>query len=160
MSVQADGAGKPLTIRDLSMTYLAVSGERVEALAPLDLDARAGELVVIVGPSGCGKTTLLQILAGFFKPSGGETRVGDARIEGPEIDRGMVFQSYALFPWLTVAGNVEFGLERNGIAKRERREIARGYPKNSRLAGVRQQAGQRDVRWDEAACGYRASLRD
>lgn len=129
MSVQANGAGKPLTIRDLSMTYLAVSGERVEALAPLDLDVRAGEFVVIVGPSGCGKTTLLQILAGFFKPSGGEARVGDARIEGPDIDRGMVFQSYALFPWLTVAGNVEFGLERKGIAKRERREIARGYLK-------------------------------
>jgi len=129
VSVQANGAGKPLTIRDLSMTYLAVSGERVEALAPLDLDVRAGEFVVIVGPSGCGKTTLLQILAGFFKPSGGEARVGDARIEGPDIDRGMVFQSYALFPWLTVAGNVEFGLERKGIAKRERREIARGYLK-------------------------------
>lgn len=129
MSMPVRATGKPLTIRKLSMTYTTVSGEQVEALAPLDLDVGAGEFVVIVGPSGCGKTTLLQILAGFFVPSGGEARVGDERIRGPDIDRGMVFQSYALFPWLTVVGNVEFGLERKGVAKPERREIALGYLK-------------------------------
>jgi ABC-type nitrate/sulfonate/bicarbonate transport system ATPase subunit len=99
----------------------------VQALTPVDLDIAAGEFVVIVGPSGCGKSTLLYMLAGFNKPTDGKIFVGADPITEPSIDRGMVFQSYALFPWLTVAGNVEFGLERKGVPRAERRAIALQY---------------------------------
>jgi NitT/TauT family transport system ATP-binding protein len=118
------GASKPLSVRGIAKTYQSRTGEPVEALLPIDLEIGAGEFLVIVGPSGCGKSTLLNMLAGFGEPSRGEARVGDLKIAGPDIDRGMVFQSYALFPWLSVIGNVEFGLERKGVPRRERREIA------------------------------------
>ena len=127
------GASKPLSVRGIAKTYQSKTGEPVEALLPIDLEIAAGEFVVIVGPSGCGKSTLLNILAGFGEPSSGEARVSDVRITGPDIDRGMVFQSYALFPWLSVIGNVEFGLERKGVPKRERREAAMEYV---RLVGL------------------------
>jgi NitT/TauT family transport system ATP-binding protein len=127
------GASKPLSVRGIAKTYQSKTGEPVEALLPIDLEIAAGEFVVIVGPSGCGKSTLLNILAGFGEPSSGEARVSDVRITGPDIDRGMVFQSYALFPWLSVIGNVEFGLERMGLPKRERRETAMEYV---RLVGL------------------------
>jgi ABC-type nitrate/sulfonate/bicarbonate transport system ATPase subunit len=127
------GASKPLSVRGIAKTYQSKTGEPVEALLPIDLEIAAGEFVVIVGPSGCGKSTLLNILAGFGEPSSGEARVSDVRITGPDIDRGMVFQSYALFPWLSVIGNVEFGLERKGVPKRERRDAAMEYV---RLVGL------------------------
>jgi ABC-type nitrate/sulfonate/bicarbonate transport system ATPase subunit len=120
-------ASKPLSLRAISKTYASRTGAPVEALKPIDLEIAAGEFVVLVGPSGCGKSTLLNMLAGFGEPSGGEALVGSATIRGPDIDRGMVFQSYALFPWLTVVGNVEFGLERKAVPRRERREIALEY---------------------------------
>ncbi len=94
---------------------------------PIDLDIAPGEFLVVVGPSGCGKSTLLNILAGLTAPSRGEARVGDIVVDGPNIDRGMVFQDYALFPWLDVVGNVEFGLERKGVPRRMRRETAMRY---------------------------------
>jgi ABC-type nitrate/sulfonate/bicarbonate transport system ATPase subunit len=121
------GASKPLSMRGIAKTYQSRTGEAVEALQAIDLEIAAGEFLVIVGPSGCGKSTLLNMLAGFGEPTSGEAWVGDARITGPDIDRGMVFQSYALFPWLSVISNVEFGLERKGVAKRERRESAMEY---------------------------------
>ena len=117
-------ASKPLSVRGIAKTYQSRTGAPVEALKPIDLEIAAGEFVVIVGPSGCGKSTLLNVLAGFGEPSSGEAWVGGRRITGPDIDRGMVFQSYALFPWLSVIGNVEFGLERKGLPRRERRETA------------------------------------
>jgi ABC-type nitrate/sulfonate/bicarbonate transport system ATPase subunit len=120
-------ASKPLSVRGIAKTYQSRTGAPVEALKPIDLEIAAGEFVVILGPSGCGKSTLLNVLAGFGEPSSGEAWVGERRITGPDIDRGMVFQSYALFPWLSVIGNVEFGLERKGMAKRERRESALEY---------------------------------
>ncbi len=121
------GSSKPLSVRGITKTYQSRTGAPVEALQPIDLEIAASEFLVIVGPSGCGKSTLLNILAGFGEPSGGEARVGGARITGPDIDRGMVFQSYALFPWLSVVSNVEFGLERKGVPKRERRQVAIDY---------------------------------
>jgi ABC-type nitrate/sulfonate/bicarbonate transport system ATPase subunit len=126
-------AAKPLSLRGLAKTYESETGEPVEALAPIDLDIAAGEFLVIVGPSGCGKSTLLNMLAGVGTPSAGEAHVGGVRITGPDIDRGMVFQSYALFPWLSVVGNVEFGLERKGVPRSERRGIAMEY---LRLVGL------------------------
>jgi len=121
------GTAKPLTVRGLSKHYTGADGQVVEALLPVDLDIAPGEFLVVVGPSGCGKSTLLNILAGLTEPSAGEARVGEAVVKGPDIDRGMVFQDYALFPWLDVAGNVEFGLERKGVPRRARREVAMRY---------------------------------
>jgi ABC-type nitrate/sulfonate/bicarbonate transport system ATPase subunit len=120
-------ASKPLSVRGVAKTYQSRTGKPVEALQPVELEIAAGEFVAIVGPSGCGKSTLLNMLAGFGEPSSGEARVGDVKITGPDIDRGMVFQSYALFPWLSVIGNVEFGLERKGVPRRQRRETAMAY---------------------------------
>ena len=121
------GAGKPIDIDGVAKTYASRSGAPVEALRPLTLSIGAGEFVVIVGPSGCGKSTLLYMLAGFSAPTSGRIRVDGQPVSGPDIDRGMVFQSYALFPWLSVVGNVEFGLERQGMARRERRRVALEY---------------------------------
>ncbi|MBI3371065.1 MAG: ABC transporter ATP-binding protein [Betaproteobacteria bacterium] len=116
------------------MTYASASGSAVEALAPIDLEIGAGEFLVVVGPSGCGKSTLANILAGFGKPTAGVALIEGTPITGPAIDRGMVFQSYALFPWLSVTGNVEFGLERKGLSKSARREVALGYLQSVGLA--------------------------
>jgi ABC-type nitrate/sulfonate/bicarbonate transport system ATPase subunit len=120
-------AGKPLSMRGLAKTFTTESGEIVEALKPVTLDIAAGEFVSIVGPSGCGKSTLLNILAGLLEPTTGEARVASELVEGPDVDRGMVFQSYALFPWRGVLGNIEFGLERKGLGRKERRAIALDY---------------------------------
>ncbi|MDR1423558.1 MAG: ABC transporter ATP-binding protein [Azoarcus sp.] len=94
------------------------------ALAGVTLDVADGEFVTIVGPSGCGKTSLLELLAGLTRPTGGQILLDGKPITGPSLDRGVVFQQYALFPWLTAQGNVEFGLEAKGVPVRARRGIA------------------------------------
>jgi ABC-type nitrate/sulfonate/bicarbonate transport system ATPase subunit len=127
MTASAPSVAKPLSMRGLAKQYATVDGRMVEALLPIDLDIAPGEFLVVVGPSGCGKSTMLSILAGLTQPSAGEARVGDTLVAGPDIDRGMVFQDYALFPWLNVVDNVEFGLERKGVPRRERRAIAMRY---------------------------------
>jgi ABC-type nitrate/sulfonate/bicarbonate transport system ATPase subunit len=120
-------AGKPISIQNVAKTFANAAGETVEALQSTSIEIGAGEFVSIVGPSGCGKGTLLAILAGLLEPSAGRALVAGDPVRGPDIDRGMVFQSYALFPWLTVQGNVEFGLERKGAERAERRRIALDY---------------------------------
>jgi ABC-type nitrate/sulfonate/bicarbonate transport system ATPase subunit len=127
MNAVTPETAKPLSLRGLSKHYATADGQTVEALLPVDLDIGSGEFLVVVGPSGCGKSTMLNILAGLTPPSAGEARVGDTLVQGPDIDRGMVFQDYALFPWLDVIGNVEFGLERKGVPRRDRRELAMRY---------------------------------
>ncbi len=122
-----ESQAKGLRVRGLHKTYQTQSGEEVEALRPVDMEIAPGEFVSLVGPSGCGKSTLLNILAGFVAPTAGQAFVGDDPITAPDMDRGMVFQDYALFPWLSVIQNVEFGLERKGIGKKERRAIAMAY---------------------------------
>jgi NitT/TauT family transport system ATP-binding protein len=94
------------------------------ALREINLEVRQGEFLVLVGPSGCGKSTLLDILAGLAQPSSGEVFIDGRKITGPALDRGIVLQGYALFPWRTVRQNVEFGLEVKKIAKGERKEIS------------------------------------
>jgi ABC-type nitrate/sulfonate/bicarbonate transport system ATPase subunit len=94
------------------------------ALQPTDLTVQPGEFVAILGPSGCGKSTLLRIVAGLDRPTAGVVRLDETPIAGPGPDRGMVFQSYTLFPWLTVEKNIRFGLRERGVAEAEQREIA------------------------------------
>ena len=119
---------KSLTIRDLSKTYFdAYAGAHVNAVRDVSLDVPAGEFVSIVGPSGCGKSTILNMVAGFIPPSSGEIRVGDHAVTGPGPDRGVVFQSFALFPWKTVLENVAFGPKMRGVARPERERIAREF---------------------------------
>jgi NitT/TauT family transport system ATP-binding protein len=91
----------------------------VVALDGIDLDVAGGELVCLLGPSGCGKSTLLSVLAGFLTPTAGEVLVDGHPVTGPGPQRGMVFQEYALFPWMTVAKNVGFGLAVAGLAPAE-----------------------------------------
>ena len=102
-------------------------GNGVPALGPIDLDVAERELVCLLGPSGCGKSTLLNMVAGFLAPTTGRVLVGGTPVTGPGADRGVVFQEYVLFPWLTVAGNVEFGLTLQGVTTEERRRTAARY---------------------------------
>ncbi len=99
----------------------------MEALGGINLDIRKGEFFAIVGPSGCGKSTFLEIVAGLMKPTSGSVYIDGKKINGPDLDRGIVFQGYALFPWRTVIGNVAYGLEEKGVPAQERKEICREY---------------------------------
>ncbi|PKO47926.1 MAG: ABC transporter ATP-binding protein [Betaproteobacteria bacterium HGW-Betaproteobacteria-22] len=103
------------------------AGHDFIAVDNVSLDVKEGEFMVIVGPSGCGKSTLLDLLAGLTKPSSGQILLDNKPITGPALDRGIVFQQYALFPWLTALGNIEFGLEAKGIPAKQRRETARHF---------------------------------
>jgi len=131
---------KGISIKRIGVTFNAEGMDPVEALRPVDLEIGPGEFVALVGPSGCGKSTLLNVLAGFITPSAGSAYVGDEPITKPDIDHGMVFQDYALFPWLNVIDNVAFGLERQGVGKQERYERAR---ENLSLVGLEEFAANR-----------------
>ena len=110
-----------LAVTGLRKTFPGRRGTAaVEALAGVDLHVAEGEMVALVGTSGCGKSTLLRIVAGLEQQDSGAALVDGERILGPGPDRGMIFQSYSLFPWLTVAGNVAFGLQLAGWPKRRR----------------------------------------
>ena len=99
-----------LISENLNMIFKTPKGETVHALKDLNFKITKGQLLTVLGPSGCGKTTLLNIAAGFIRPTSGIITLGDKEINGPGVDRGMVFQQGALFEWLTVAENVNFGL--------------------------------------------------
>ena len=109
-----------LSIRELSMTFPA-EGNEIRVLEGLDLDVAEGEFVCILGPSGCGKSTLLNIAAGFLAPTSGSIRIDGEEVRGPDPRRIFVFQERGVFPWLTVEGNIGFGLARLSCAERERR---------------------------------------
>src|SRR5438046_5328843 len=116
-----------LTIKDVTVTFQRRRGWSVVAVDRLDLVVRDKDVVCIVGPSGCGKSTLLRVIAGLTRPSSGDVVLNGARVGGPGADRGMVFQSYTLFPWLTVQGNVEFGPRLKHISADERTRLASEY---------------------------------
>src|SRR5438105_15507331 len=105
------------------------------ALRPTSLSIADGEFVAIVGPSGCGKSTLLRIVAGIDTPSKGGVQLDGIPVAGPGRDRGMVFQSYTLFPWLTIEENIRFGLREQGLDAARQREIAAHYVERVGLEG-------------------------
>ena len=119
---------KSLTIEHLQKTYFdPFANKQVTAIRDISLTVDAGDFVAVVGPSGCGKTTMLNLIAGFLAPTGGQIRVDGRAVSGPGPDRGVVFQSFALFPWRTVLDNVAFGPKMRGVPKARRHEIAHEY---------------------------------
>ena len=112
-------------ISDVSKVFVSPrTGEEVEALRDVSLEVMPHEFLAIVGPSGCGKTTLLSMVAGLERPTGGEIRVDGQPVGGPSRERGVLFQDYALFPWSTVRANVEFGPMASGVPSDERAKTA------------------------------------
>jgi ABC-type nitrate/sulfonate/bicarbonate transport system ATPase subunit len=97
------------------------------ALEPVSLSVADNDFITILGPSGCGKSTLLRIVAGLDRATAGRVLLDGEAVTGPGPDRGMVFQSYTLFPWLTVVNNIAFGLREKGVAEAERRQIAKDW---------------------------------
>ena len=126
----------PVLSADRVTKAFAVGGrQRLLAIRDLSLSVHEGEFVCILGASGCGKSTLLNIFAGFLRPSSGRVLLHGEPIPGIEPRCGMVFQSYALFPWKTVRGNVEFGLKMQGVAAGERRRRAEQFIRLVKLNG-------------------------
>ena len=117
-----------IEIEGLGYSYAARSGQ-TQALRGIDLRIEDGEFLCVIGPSGCGKTTLLRILAGLQPPGAGRVRIDGAPVEGPGADRSIVFQDYALFPWLTARGNVQFALRqlRQGLTRSEAQAVAEDF---------------------------------
>ncbi|MEU1747395.1 ABC transporter ATP-binding protein [Micromonospora arida] len=115
-----------ISFRSTSRTF-EVGGRPFHALQNVDLDIADCEFVTVVGPSGCGKSTLLNIAAGLVEPTGGEVLVDSRPVRGPGPERGVIFQQYALFPWLTVRQNVEFGLQIAKVGRAERRRRAQHF---------------------------------
>ncbi len=124
-----------LKIEGISKTFVSQQGKVVHALAPTTLAVSTGEFVCFLGPSGCGKSTLLSLIAGLEQPSSGQIKFGQQPIQGTNTDRVLLFQDGALFPWLDVQGNIEFGLRQIGKSKEERAEIAHKWLERMNLIG-------------------------
>src|SRR5690349_21647954 len=121
-----------ISVRGLSRSFVDSHGNRVDALRSVSFEVEdsfspqgrdIGEFRVLLGPSGCGKSTLLRMIAGLDRPDSGEVLVNGKPVHGPARDRGMVFQKYTSFPWLTVADNIAYGPTINGVPAPERQEI-------------------------------------
>ena len=121
-----------LKIDNVKKIYNSRNGEMI-ALNGVNLDIAENEFICVVGPSGCGKSTLLNIIAGLLEPTSGEVYCDGKKVEGTGTERGVVFQQYALFPWMTVKKNVMFGLNLQGIKGKEAEERAMKYIKMVQL---------------------------
>jgi NitT/TauT family transport system ATP-binding protein len=128
-ALQADEApaSAKVWLREVSLSYPTANDSRLLALDHIELKVKAGEFVCIVGPSGCGKSTLLHIISGLQPPTFGSVLVDDTLIEAPATSSILIFQELGLFPWLTVAQNVEFGLKMQGVGREQRRERVAHY---------------------------------
>ncbi|MBG6238506.1 NitT/TauT family transport system ATP-binding protein [Mycetocola sp. CAN_C7] len=115
-----------ISVQGVTKTF-DLSGDEFIALDNVSLDVADNEFVTVVGPSGCGKSTLMNILAGLDDPTSGQALVNGKAVSGPGPERGVIFQQYALFPWLSVRKNVEFGLKTAGLGAKERREKAEHF---------------------------------
>src|ERR1700730_16022691 len=124
-------AKQKISLRNVSRSFVSPAGERIQAIHDINFDVEdiyspegknVGEFRVLLGPSGCGKSTILRLIAGLDRPDTGEILVKDKPVTAPGRDRGMVFQKYTSFPWLTVAGNIEYGMKINGVPEAERRK--------------------------------------
>lgn len=115
-----------IQVQHISKTF-ELGGERFDALGDVSLTVRENEFITVVGPSGCGKSTLMNILAGLEEPTSGTAHVDGIEVDGPSPERGVIFQQYALFPWLTVRQNVEFGLKTAKVPAAERRQRAQHF---------------------------------
>ena len=122
-------------VDNVTLRFQVKGGLNIIALEGIPLKLEDKKFVVIVGPSGCGKSSLLYLIAGLNEPTSGLCKIGNQVISGPGRDRGMVFQTYTLFPWLNVRKNVEFGLKLRGIHGAERAKIAREYLSEVGLEG-------------------------
>ncbi|MBA2681478.1 MAG: ABC transporter ATP-binding protein [Ktedonobacteraceae bacterium] len=126
--------GTSLSIEGVDKTFVSRK-QVVHALSPVDLEVAAGEFVCLLGPSGCGKSTLLSIIAGLEQASSGKVLAGERRVQGPGPERVLLFQEAALFPWLDVQHNIEFGLLQAGVKSKERAEIAHHFIELVHLQG-------------------------
>lgn len=134
MDTSTDSA---MVVTDLTKTFRTKRGV-VHALDSIDLTVRPQEFISLLGTSGCGKSTLLRIMAGLEEPSSGSVTFGGREVRGPGRDRGMVFQSYTLFPWLNVIDNIAFGLREQGMGRAARRAVAEEYVDLVGLRGFEQ----------------------
>lgn len=133
-----------IAVRNVAKTFRLADGKQVDALQSINLEIEdaysregrdIGELRVLLGPSGCGKSTLLRLIAGLDQPDSGEVLVNDRPVHGPGKDRGMVFQKYTSFPWLTVADNIAYGMKINGVPEAQRKEIVAQLIQDIGLSG-------------------------
>ena len=124
-----------VSIERVDLTFRSKRGTDVIALNDLSLEVPDKQFAVIVGPSGCGKSSLLDLVAGLKETTGGVCKVSGREVHGPGADRGMVFQNYSLFPWLTVEKNIEFGMKLKGLSPARRSERSKFYLKAVGLVG-------------------------
>jgi NitT/TauT family transport system ATP-binding protein len=133
-----------ITVKNVSRSFPAANGQKVDALQNINFDIEdaysregkdIGEFRVLLGPSGCGKSTLLRLIAGLDTADGGDVFVNGQPVHGPGKDRGMVFQKYTSFPWLTVAANIAYGLKINGVPEEKRKETVAQLVKDIGLTG-------------------------
>ena len=133
-----------IAVRNVAKTFRMADGKNVDALENINFEIEdaysregrdIGEFRVLLGPSGCGKSTLLRLIAGLDRPDSGEVLVNDQPVNGPGKDRGMVFQKYTSFPWLTVADNIAYGLKINSVPEPKRREIVAQLIQDIGLSG-------------------------
>ena len=133
-----------IAVRNVARTFRMADGKTVDALQNINFEIEdaysregrdIGEFRVLLGPSGCGKSTLLRLIAGLDRPDSGDVFVNDQPVHGPGKDRGMVFQKYTSFPWLTVADNIAYGLKINSVPEQQRKEIVAQLIRDIGLSG-------------------------